>query len=92
MLDNASTTRPMVFNDLTGKETLEPRLNITMTLAFLHETYLAIKAADAPKVEPLATRLTVTAICYHMGWLPIEVSVAEQYVAQTGLDAILPVD
>ena len=81
LLDN-SRGRPAVFSDLTGQVTYDPRLDIAETLVFLHEVYGRMKAAADPTVHPLAQRNAVTAMCYHMGWLPYEVSAAEQYVAQ----------
>lgn len=88
LLDNLSATRrPAIFSDLTGKEDFEPRLDITETLLFLHETYLAMTAAN-PTIDTFAVRFAVPAICYHMGWLPYEIAAAEQYIAQTSIEAV----
>jgi hypothetical protein len=80
LLDNASG-RPAVFSDLTGKVTYEPRGDLAETLVFLHQAYAAMTAADKPKVHAFSFRFAVSAMCYHMGWLPYEVAAAEQYVA-----------
>ena len=87
LIDNPSTTdrRPAVFNDLTGETVYEPRMDITATLLFLHETYATIAAAK-PEVNMLAKHFAVSAICYHMGWLPAEIAIMEQYVSQTTSD------
>lgn len=81
LLDNPRQ-RPAVFSDLTGKVSYDPRLDIAETLIFLHEVYDLMKVAVEPEVHPFAQRNAVTAVCYHMGWLPYEVSAAEQYVTQ----------
>ena len=87
LLDNPSSNakRPAVFSDLTGKETYEPRMDVAAALIFLHEAYAVIAASD-PKVSMLAKHFAVNQICYHTGWLPTEIALAEQYVAQASLE------
>lgn len=84
LLDGELTRRPRVFSDLTGQETDLPRMDLAETLLFVQEVNQAIAKADRPKVDPFVTQFALRAACQHMGWLPAEVSAAEQYLAVMG--------
>ncbi len=83
LMDNPNG-RPAIFSDLTGQVTFEHRLDIAETLVFLHGAHDAMKTAVDPSIHQFAQRAAVSAMCYHMGWFPYEVSAAEQYIAQAG--------
>lgn len=79
LLDTEALARPEIFSDLTGKVTFDPRGDIADTLLLVHDTYKTILDLES-RLEPLAIRFGMNAICRHMGWLPLEISAVEQYV------------
>ncbi len=80
LMDAGANQRPMVFDDKTGQYGAEPRMDLTETLRFVHESYSAMLAAAGPSIHHYAMHFAVQAACKHMGWLPQEIAVAEQYI------------
>ncbi len=87
---DADTKRPLIFDDRLGKDVEGQRMDLETTLKFVSETFVMMTSMTSPKIQDYALHFATRAICRHMGWLPSEVAVAQQYMTMLGNESRAP--